>query len=283
MVGLAALTFTVLEPTGVERPLVVEIPHAGLLIDPSAMASLVAPSRSVGQDADLFVDELYAGAPRLGASVLVAHASRYVCDLNRDETDVDSHAIDGGSGSAHPHGLIWRLTTEGRPALNAPLSAAEYERRLNVYYRPYHAALKRLLDSKLERFGYVVLLAAHSMPSSGRAGHLDTGAERAQIVPGTRGRTSAHGSVIDCPERLAKRYNWSVVHDQPYKGGYTTGHYGRPPTGVHVVQVELNRSLYMNEHTLERREPGFSATRSYCDDLVKALAALPGQPLKPAS
>jgi N-formylglutamate deformylase len=277
------LTFTVLEATANEAPLVVEIPHAGLLIDPTAMASLTAPVRAIGQDADLYVDELYERAPSLGASVLVAHASRYVCDLNRSESDVDAGAVDAAAGMSHPHGLIWRLTTEGRPAIPGPLSTLEYQRRLNVYHRPYHTALTRLLERKRERFGYVVLLAAHSMPSAGRAGHLDTGAARAQVVPGSRGRTSAHESVIVCPERLARERNWSVAHDQPYRGGFTTGHYGQPATGIHVIQVELNRSLYMNEQTLERLDPGFSATRDYCESLVEALAKLPENLLLPAS
>jgi N-formylglutamate amidohydrolase len=254
--------------------LVVEIPHAGLQVDPETLSTLNAPGRAVGSDADLYVDELYSEAAQLGASVLIAEMSRYVVDLNRAETDVDSLAVTGAPVGSLPHGLIWRSTTEGRSALVHPISDAEYQRRVQLYYRPYHQALQELLQQKKRRFGYVILLAAHSMPSSGRAGHTDLGSRRADVVPGSRGRTSAAPSVIDCPDKLARLRGWSVEHDQPYRGGFTTAFYGRPETNVHVVQVELNRALYMNETTLSKLEPGFSEVRRYCSDLVQTLAAL---------
>ncbi len=93
-------------------PVVVEIPHAGLSADPLALATLAAPARSLAQDADLYVDELYADAPDEGAAVLVSHVSRYVCDLNRASDDADSLAVEGGRSRSAPHGMIWRSTTE---------------------------------------------------------------------------------------------------------------------------------------------------------------------------
>jgi len=106
--------FSVREPTGSEIPVVVEIPHAGVRVDPETLATLIAPARAIGLDADLYVDDLYTRAPELGATVLVAHASRYVCDLNRSEQDVDRDTVLGATGRASPHGLIWRSTTDNR-------------------------------------------------------------------------------------------------------------------------------------------------------------------------
>jgi N-formylglutamate deformylase len=251
---------------------VVEIPHAGLSADPIALATLAAPARSIAQDADLYVDELYADAPDEGATVLVSHVSRYVCDLNRASDDADSLAVEGGRARSAPHGVIWRSTTESRPALTAPLSRSEYERRIESIYRPYHAALARLLDERIQRFGYVVLLCAHSMPSYGRDGHRDPGSRRADVVPGSRGRTSAAGSVIDIPDRLARERGWSVAHDEPYRGGFSTAHYGRPALHQHAVQVELSRRLYMDEATLAKKPKQFEEVRTYCRDLVARLA-----------
>jgi N-formylglutamate deformylase len=268
------VSFKIREPRSKERPLVVEIPHAGLRLDPETLSTLNAPGRAVGSDADMYVDELYRDAVQYGASVLVAEMSRYVVDLNRAESDVDSLAVVGAPAGSLPHGLIWRATTEGRAALVHPIPDAEYQRRLREYYRPYHQSLQALLQEKKRKFGYVVVLAAHSMPSSGRNGHTDVGSPRADVVPGSRGRTSAAAPVIDCPDVLAQQRGWSVAHDQPYRGGFTTAFYGRPDNAVHVVQVELNRALYMNETTLTRLEPGFSQVKRYCDDLVQALAAL---------
>ena len=254
--------------------MVVEVPHAGLFIDPRSLATLAAPARSLGQDADLYVDELYADAPAEGAHLLVAHISRYVCDLNRGEGDVDSLTVEGGHARSAPHGLIWRTTTEDVPALTGRLPREELERRLDDIYRPYHRTLRALLDQKRERFGYALLLCGHSMPSRGRAGHSDPGQERADVVPGSRGRTSAAPEVIAVPENVAHEMGWSVAHDQPYRGGFSTGHYGRPSEDVHAVQVELARRLYMSEPSLRKKTRDFERTRDYCRGVVARLGRL---------
>lgn len=265
--------FSVREPVGPETPVVVEVPHAGLHVDARAVATLVAPARSLGRDADLYVDELYQDAPELGATLLVANVSRYVCDLNRSEEDIDGLAAEGGSARSAPHGLIWRTTTENQPALAAPLPRREVQRRLDEIYRPYHGTLRELLEAKRARFGFAVLLCGHSMPSRGRSAG-DSGRVRADVVPGSRGRTSAAATVIDVPEQLANERGWSAAHDAPYRGGFSTAHYGRPRAGVHAIQVELSRRLYMDEQSLEKKPNDFEATRDYCRRLVAALGEL---------
>lgn len=265
--------FTVIEPTAEETPLAVEIPHAGLFVDGPTLSRLAAPARSIGRDADLYVDELYADAASTGATVLASHVSRYVCDLNRSELDVDAEAVEGAPPHARAtRGIIWRLTSEGARVLDAPLPRAELERRLDTYYRPYHRTLAAILERKRARFGFAVLLAAHSMPSVGRAGHGDPHAVRADVVPGTRGRSSAAAPFIDCVDRHARKAGLSVAHDDPYQGGYTTQHYGRPDLQVHVVQVELARRLYMDEPTLSKHT-GFDRMRAWCTGLAETLGA----------
>lgn len=266
--------FSVHQPQGHEIPVVVEIPHAGLGVDPWALATLAAPARCIGIDADLYVDQLYRGASAAGATCLVAHTSRYVCDLNRSETDVDARSVAGAQGANSTHGLIWRRTTDDQPAIVAPLSTQEFQRRLDSIYRPYHRALADLVSDKLARFGHVVVLCAHSMPSRGRPGHRDAGTDRADVVPGSRGRSTAAAAVIDLPEQLARERNWTVLHDDPYRGGFTTGFYGRPAQGIHAVQVELARRLYMDERTLRKKDPDFEQVAEYCVDLVERLGAL---------
>lgn len=266
--------FAVHQPKGPEIPVVVEIPHAGVFVDAPSLASLAAPARALGQDADLYVDELYAGAADLGATVLAALVSRYVCDLNRAETDLDGLAVQGAPTRSAPHGLIWRSTTENTPALTGPLDPKELTRRLEMVYRPYHRTLAGLLEAKRSKFGFAILVCAHSMPSSGRPGHVDAGRERADVVPGSRGRTSAAPSVIEAPERLARSMGWTVAHDDPYRGGYSTAQYGRPDLAVHAIQVELARRLYMDEHRLLIKPNEFSKVRSYCDTLVANLGKL---------
>jgi N-formylglutamate amidohydrolase len=262
---------TVHAPEGAETPLVVEIPHAGLDVPAHFLPDLLASARAIGRDADLYVDELYGAAHREGASVLIAQTSRYVVDLNRAEDDIDAHSVAGGPDVHAPRGVVWRNTGEGDRALAAPLRREAFEERLREIYRPYHARLASLIEQKKERFGCAVVLAAHSMPSLGRGSHVDRGSLRADVVPGTLGRSSADARFIDLVDAHAREAGFSVAHDDPYKGGFTTRHYGRPAVGVHVVQVELARRLYMDEVTFRRRSGRFDAVQAWCRDLVAKL------------
>lgn len=265
--------FEVIEPAAGESPVVVEVPHAGLAMDAEALAFTIAPARRMGQDADLYVDELMLDAPSEGATLIVARTSRYFVDLNRAETDLDAEAAAGGGQQPWPRGVIWRLTTEGDRILEAPLPKRELERRLDLVYRPYHRAVADAIERKRARFGFAVLLCAHSMPSSGRradgSGQL---IRRADLVPGTRGRTTAAAAVIDRVDDHGRAHGWSVKHDDPYKGGFTTGHYGAPHESVHAVQIEIARRLYMDEASLRIDPSGFRAVRQFGRTLVARLA-----------
>ncbi len=268
------MSFTVSEPRAEPTPVLVEVPHAGLGLDPQALATLAASARALGSDADLYVDDLYAGAPDTGAALISSHVSRYVCDLNRAESDVDALAVEGGTARSSPHGLVWRTTIEGRPALLGPVSQAEYQRRLERYHRPYHRRIVELLEERRARHGFAILLCAHSMPSRGRDGHDDACVERADIVPGTRARTTAGAPVIALVEALAAQGGLRLRHDEPYRGGFTTGHYGRPRDGVHAIQIELARRLYMDERTLAKRPEPFARLQSFCQSVVAELGKL---------
>lgn len=276
--------FDRIDPTGPETPVIVEVPHAGLDISAAFLEPLVAPARAMARDADLYVDRLYADAPLEGATLLVARASRYAIDVNRSEADVDADVVEGGRADIRVHhGLVWRTTSDGETALSRRLTRDELEERLDLVWRPYHRELASLIESKLARFGVALILAAHSMPSIERgpapAGRdaRDMARHRADVVPGTRGRRSASARFIDATEACAVARGWSVRHDDPYAGGFTTQHYGRPADRVHVLQVELARRLYLNETTL-RPLPSFGTVREWCRGLVARLSALALEP-----
>jgi len=317
--------FEVFEPTGRETPVVVEIPHAGLDLPAPCLEPLAAPARALARDADLYVDALYEDATAEGASVLVARASRYVIDVNRAPSDIDGEIVEGErSHLTLHHGLVWRTTSDGDPALARKLTRAELEERLDLVWRPYHRTLADLVERKRARFGIAVVLAAHSMPSCERDGassarpagvrtptdppsarragasadsatgpmgsgsrrtatptgtgpHRTELGRRADVVPGTRGRRSAAARFIDAVEAHATARGWTVRHDEPYAGGFTTQHYGRPDEGVHVVQVELARRLYLDESTL-RATRDFPGVRQWCRGLVAKLASLAPSP-----
>lgn len=276
------MSFVLTEPRAPEVPVIVEVPHAGLTLDAESLSTLVAPALAIGRDADLYVDELYADAPDAGATLLSARMSRYVCDLNRSEQDVDRDTVLGATGRASPHGLIWRSTTDNRAAIARPLPKSELERRLQAYYRPYHDCLDELVRERLARHGFVILVSGHSMPSRGRDGHDDPGRDRADVVPGTRQRSTAAAAVIEITERVAAQFHLGLAHDEPYRGGHTTVRYGRPATGIHAIQIELNRKLYMDEQTLAKKPNEFRVMRSFCRALVEDLAQLRQAPLAKA-
>jgi N-formylglutamate amidohydrolase len=273
-------SFDRIDPTGPETPVIVEVPHAGLDIPAPFLEPLAAPARAIARDADLYVDRLYADAPLEGATLLVARFSRYAIDVNRGEGDIDADVVEGGRGDIRVHhGLVWRTTSDGEAALSRRLTRDELEERLDLIWRPYHRELGLLVEAKLERFGIAIILAAHSMPSIERGpaatgqGARDAARRRADVVPGTRGRRSAGGRFIDATEACAVDHGWSVRHDDPYAGGFTTQHYGRPADRVHVLQVELARRLYLNETTL-RPLPSFENVRRWCRRLVAQLSAM---------
>lgn len=255
-------------------PVLVEIPHAGLWVPSAVEHELSAPQDALRRDADIHVDLLCENVASHGAARLAAKVSRYVVDLNRSADDVDAAAVVGHPAPVRgqPRGVVWRATTDGRPVLRQPLTYAQLVERLAQYYTPYHDALQNTLRTLQQRHGYVILVAAHSMPSRGRSLHTDAGVRRADVVPGTRGRTSASGAIIDAVDAHFRAAGLSVRHDDPYRGGFTTQHYGRPADGVHAVQVELNRALYVNEQT---GEPlwgnGFELIRQLMESLVETL------------
>lgn len=273
------MTFWLERPARRPVPLIVEIPHAGTEIPEEVKDSLLIERQDILRDADLYVHELFQSAPTHGAIYLAARISRYVVDLNRFEHDLDPAAVQGlpTARLESPRGLIWCQTTDGRPALRRPLTPEELETRLARYYRPYHAALAAEIEALHAHFGYVVLLSAHSMPSMNRSTGTSSPRRRADVVPGSRGRTTASPRLIDAIETHFRSAGLSVRHDDPYRGGATTARWGRPHAGVHAIQLEINRALYMNECTFQRRHDAFQWVASLCDTLVARLVEL-GRP-----
>ncbi len=270
-------TFFHLErPEQGDTAVMVEVPHAGLAVPDRVRSQLLATQDDIERDADIYVDKLCAEVVGVGATLLAARVSRYVVDLNRAPDDVDRETVsDHPTPKAlQPRGVVWRMTTTGAPALARPLTGAELADRLAHFHTPYHDALRQELERLSGRFGFALLVAAHSMPSVGRAGHGDTGVRRADIVPGTRGRNTADARVIDLVDSHFRAAGLSVRHDDPYRGGYTTSHYGRPSTGVHAVQIEINRALYVNESTGEPRHGDFERLRALITELVERLGRL---------
>ena len=269
----------ILRPADGEVPLVVSIPHSGVTLPEEELPFYAIAKQKLLQDGDLYVDELYEGAEALGATVVRTPFSRFVVDLNRLEDDFSPLAVAGARRSRAPgyygdRGLFWAVTTHGAHIYRAPLSAEHVERRLAAYYRPYHAALSAELARLRERFGYAILLDAHSMPSRATKLHSDgPGSRRADIVPGDLLGHACGGWLSDATDAFWRSEGYSVERNQPYRGGGITRRHGAPDRGVHAIQVELNRGLYMDEQSYARSD-GFEALRRSCLRFVERLSAL---------
>ena len=255
-------------------PVVVSVPHAG--IGTAGFEETINPELDVRCDADMFVDQLYRIGEAAGPDVYAAaRLSRFVCDLNRDADDVSPGAV-----PEHPaprnsdgRGFIWAITTAGMPTLARPLALAEWRERTAIH-AAYHEALTRALARARQRFGYAILVDGHSMPSRGRLGHKDTGRVRADVVPGDREGTSCSPRLTSHVIHHFETAGFNVRANDPYKGGFITAHHGRPASGVHAIQIELRRDIYMDEDRYVTVEPGFSKLRGVIDALLASLPAL---------
>ncbi|MDP3277558.1 MAG: N-formylglutamate amidohydrolase [Deltaproteobacteria bacterium] len=275
------MSFRLVLPKRRAAPVVVEVPHAGVQIPASIAAELDCTPRDVLRDSDTYVDELVAQTPDTGATLLVSDVSRYVVDLNRTERDIDALSVPSLVGARCPHGaagvcdhaprgVIWRESTEGYNLLRQPLSEIAYRSRIDQYYAPYHRALAARLSELHAMHGFVMLVSVHSMPGYGR-GPDGSRVRRADIVPGTRGQTTAHRDVIHVVDSHFRAAGLSVRHDDPYRGGATTARWGRVSDGFHAVQIELNRALYLDESSLHRRRDGQRWLQQLCFELIERL------------
>jgi N-formylglutamate amidohydrolase len=263
-------------PQATPSPVLVEVPHSGLQVPPEIESEIDTTPLAVLRDSDIYVDQLYQRAPEHGATMLVSRVSRYVVDLNRGPEEVDSAAVPRHPRARHipARGVVWRARTDGTPLLRAPLTIEQFTRRLALFYEPYHQTLRDVAARMREEHGRVVILAAHSMPSAGRRMLGGGEIRRADVVPGTRGRSTADGRIIDLIDSHFRQAGLSVKHDDPYRGGWTTSSYGAPKRGQHAVQIELNRALYVDERSSEIKKNDFAQLQTVLDQLVGKLGRL---------
>jgi N-formylglutamate deformylase len=261
-------TATHVEVAG-STPLIISVPHAGTAI-PEELAPRLTPLALTLPDTDWHVAELYDFAPALGATMLIAQYSRYLIDLNRPPDDAALYS------AAPKTGLCPTASFAGEPlylAGDAALDASEIARRRGQYWQPYHDALRALLTQTRERFGYALLLDAHSIRSvvprlfEGRLPDINVGTNRGSAC--TPALTQALRT------RLGSQARWSQVFDGRFTGGYITRHYGRPASGVHAVQIELAQSAYMDEAGTDYEPARAAPLRELLGSIVAALLSLP--------
>jgi N-formylglutamate amidohydrolase len=273
-------TFDVVRPAKLATPLVLASPHSGNDYPPSFLDLARLDHATLRLSEDCYVDELVASGPSLGVPLLRAFFPRTYVDANREALELDPQmfedALPPGAVIDSPRvaaglGSIPRLAANDREIYGGKLPFAEAAQRLDRCYRPYHKALATLIAESRERFGGCLLLDCHSMPSVGGHGERDAGRNRVDFVLGDCFGASCSEAVTAAVERCLRGEGANVRRNNPYSGGYVTQHYGRPIEGIHVLQVEINRSIYMDEQTLERL-PQFPETERRMQKLIALLA-----------
>ena len=266
-------------PAVQRAPFVFASPHSGSDYSPEFLAQTRLGLAALRQLEDAYVDELFAAAPAHGAPLLRALFPRVFVDPNREPYELDprmfedalpAHANTTSARVSGGLGTIPRAVTAGGEIYPGKLRLAEAEWRIAAYYRPFHDALGDLLDATCERFGVAVLIDCHSMPSIGGPLDRDRGHERADIVLGDRFGSSCAAPLIDGVESVLAGLGYRVARNVPYAGGFTTEHYGRPDEGVHALQIEINRALYMDERRVRRHRGMNRVVR----DMTATIAAM---------
>lgn len=260
--------------------MVVSVPHAGTMVPEEDAPLMAIGGQSLLRDADLHVEKLVTGVPALDVVVVEALVSRYVLDVNRAPDDVDRDVCPELDRPARPsaRGLCWRTTTEGAAVMRRPLTLAELMDRRERVHAAYHMYLEEALERRRQHFGFAILLDMHSMPSASRIagppGMRPVLERRADIVPGdVRGTSCAPTLSRLVADHFSER-GYLVRPNEPYMGGYITRHHGRPGRGIHAIQVELNRDLYMNEGTFVFLDDKATRLRKAIEEMVVAVCAM---------
>ncbi|MDF2996820.1 MAG: N-formylglutamate amidohydrolase [Xanthobacteraceae bacterium] len=268
--------FEVVEPLTIAAPFLFNSPHSGLVYPKSFVEQARLDLQSLRRSEDSFVDTLFGSVAEIGMPFMRAHFPRCYVDVNREPYELDPRMFEGRlpayantrsmrvSGGL---GTVARIVGEAQEIYGRRIPVDEAITRIENFYKPYHRALRRVMVQMQRSFGLAVLIDCHSMPSS--TGLRDERA-RTDIVLGDRYGTSCAGVITDVLELELRRRGYAVVRNKPYAGGFITEHYGNPASGMHAVQIEINRALYMDERAYRPAER-FETVRS---DLLEVAGAL---------
>ena len=278
--------FEILEPAQPAGAVVFNSPHSGNVYPREFVAAARLDLAALRRSEDAFVDELFIGVVTRGYPLMRAHFPRCYVDVNREPYELDPRMFDGRLPSfantrsmrvAGGLGTVARVVGDAQEIYDQRIPVDDALRRIEALYKPYHRALRRLVTRVHRNFGTVVLVDCHSMPSAG--GSRDD-RPRADFVLGDRYGTSCSPHITDVVETMLAELGYSVSRNKPYAGGFITEHYGNPPAGVHTIQLEINRSLYMDERHYER-STNFERLAADLNALADRLGELPLNDLQP--
>ena len=243
----------ILQPAQQRLPFVFNSPHSGRAYPRDFLEASRLDTLQIRRSEDAFVDGLFLNVVAQGAPLIRAHFPRAYLDVNREPYELDPKMFRGrlppfanirSVRVAGGLGTIARVVGERQDIYSGPLDVEEGLMRIETIYKPYHRALRRMLAETHVAFGHAVLIDCHSMPSSVRGNDSNT---RPDFILGDRYGTSCSADLSDAAADILTSMGYRVARNRPYAGGFITEHYGRPAKGLHALQLEINRGLYMNE------------------------------------
>ena len=271
--------FEILSPEEWTAPAVFNSPHSGRDFPADFLRLTRLPSLSLRKSEDCYVDELFLSCVGHGAPMLRARVPRSYIDLNREPYELDprmfSGELPGYANTGSPRvagglGTIPRIVSEGEEIYRGRIDFGEARKRIEQIYLPYHRTLSALTNAVLSKVGEVLLVDCHSMPASASAHVAPQVSGGVDVVLGDRFGASCAEDISGFVEDELRRHGLRVLRNKPYAGGFITQNHGAPHRGQHALQIEINRSLYMNESTLEKTSD-FLNLRAVLDQLVGAL------------
>lgn len=274
-----SLPFEIIAPAEWTAPAVFNSPHSGREFPEDFLRQSRLPVMALRKSEDCFMDELFLSCVDHGAPLLRALAPRSYVDLNREPYELDprmfSSELPGYANTGSPRvagglGTIPRIVSEGEDIYRGRIDFAEARRRIETVYIPYHRTLSALTNAVLSKAGEVLLVDCHSMPASATAHVVPPASGPVDVVLGDRFGASCAEDISAFIEERLRHHGMRVLRNKPYAGGFITQNHGSPHRGQHAVQIEINRSLYMNEATLEKNE-NFEAVRQVLADLSATL------------
>jgi len=276
----SAPAFVLHGPAAPLVPLVLDSPHSGFAFPDDFGATLSDFDLREGEDC--FVDQLYLPATERGVGLIAALAPRTYIDLNRHAGDIDLGLLEDGrwsgelvaSGKARiGKSLIWRTLDDGRLIYERKLSAAEVERRIERFHRPYHRALVERIEATHARFGASWHINCHSMNAvAGVQGEGGAGKVRADFVVGDRDGTTCDAAFTELVRGVLAGMGYDVRVNDPYKGVELVRAYSNPAERRMSLQLEINKRLYMDEATREK-SAGFAPLQENLLALIDAVLA----------
>jgi N-formylglutamate deformylase len=278
--------FEIIEPATLRGPVLFNSPHSGSTYPRAFLAASRLDVVTLRRSEDSFVDELVAGVVAQGYPLMRAHFPRCFVDVNREPYELDPRMFDGRLPSfantrsmrvAGGLGTVPRVVGDAQEIYDRRIPVDDALSRIEALYKPYHRALRRLFTRLQQDFGAGILVDCHSMPSTG--GNREE-RPRPEFVLGDRYGTSCIGVVSETVEQTLRSLGYTLSRNKPYAGGFITEHYGNPAAGLHAIQLEINRALYMDERRYERA-PGFAHLAADMEVLARRLGEIPLEELRP--